>query len=74
MNLLTTRTWDGVGRLGHSSVPMEDFHREAVQHRAVEPVPHQEGPVPSVQGRRGVETEVLVLVPRTYLHLKCVFT
>ncbi|TNN25619.1 hypothetical protein EYF80_064251 [Liparis tanakae] len=40
---------------------MEDLHREAAQHRAVEPVPHQEGPVPSVQGRRGVDTEVLVL-------------
>lgn len=70
----TTRTWDGVGRLGHSSFLVEDLHREAVQHRAVEPVPHHEGPVPSVQRGRDVDTEVLLLVQRTYLHLECVFT
>lgn len=41
-------TLDGVWRLGHSSLLVQDLHLQAAQHGPIEPVPDQEGAVPSV--------------------------
>lgn len=70
----TTQTLDGVGWLGNSSILVKDFNLQAPQRSPVQPVPHQEGAVLSVQRRSDVDTDVLLLVQWTYLHFKCVST
>lgn len=71
---VTTQTLDGVGWLGHSSIPVMDLHLQARLHGPIQPVPHQEGSVLSVQRGRDVDADVFLLVQWTNLHFECVFT
>lgn len=68
------QTVDGVGGLGHSDALVKDLHLQAPQRRPIKPVPRQEGAVFSVQGRRHVDADVLLLVQGTYLHFERVRT
>ena len=53
---------------------MEDLDAEALQRGAVQPVAHQERAIAPVQGRRGVDADVIFRVQRADLHCEGVFT
>lgn len=58
----TERTVEAVRGLGNMDPLVMDLHPQALLHRPVEPVPHQEGAVSAVQRWRDVDADVLLLV------------
>lgn len=63
-----TQTVEAVGRPGNMDPLVMHLHLQAPLHRPIEPVPHQEGAVLSVQRCRDVDADVLLLAYRTYLN------
>ena len=59
--------------LGHRSAAVEDLDAEALHWGTVQPVPHQEGAIVPVQGRRDVDADMIFRVQRADLHCESVF-